>query len=106
VFANCGFDRETPTGGPEIMIPQNGVSFVTFDGGRDLKMAPTMNAMLRVDEVKDDRRHVSIANAPYPRSAAAKASALTSLKAGTLRLFRITANTHVAWAPRLRLLIQ
>jgi hypothetical protein len=95
VFANCGFDRETPTGGPGIVIPQNGVGFVLLDGGRDLKVAPTMNAMLRVDEIKDDqRRHESISNAPYPRSSTEKAPALTLLKSSTLRLFKITANTQ------------
>jgi hypothetical protein len=95
VFANCGFDRQTPTGGPGIVIPQNGVSFVILDGGKDLKVAPTTNGMLRVDEIKDDQRHQSITNAPYPRKATDKAPALTMLKSGTSRLFKITANSHL-----------
>lgn len=96
VFANCGFDPQTPTGGAGIVIPQNGVNFFIFDGGRDLKVAPAMNAMLRVDEIKDDRqRHQSIMNSPYPGKAADKAPALTMLKSGTSRLFKITANTHL-----------
>jgi len=95
VFANCGFDPSTPTGGPGIVIPQNGAGFVMLDGGKDLKVAPAMNVKLRVDEIKGDQRYESIANAPYPRSAAAKAPAVTLLKAGTMRLFKISADKHL-----------
>lgn len=95
VFANCGFDPQTPSGGPGIVIPQNGEGFVLLDGGSGLKVAPVLNDRLRVDEIKGDQRHQVIANSPYPRTALAKAPAVTLLKSGTLRLFKITANKHL-----------
>jgi hypothetical protein len=94
VFANCGFDRQTPTGGPGIVIPQNGVGLVLLQGGKDLKVAPAMKGMLRVDELKDDQRHEAISSALYPRKSTDKAAVLTLLKSGTARLFKIVANTH------------
>jgi hypothetical protein len=64
VFANCGFDPQTPSGGPGIVIPQNGESFVLLEGGGGLKVAPVQNDRMRVDEIKGDQRHQVIANSP------------------------------------------
>jgi len=100
VFANSGFDSQTPTGGPGIMIPQNGVRLVILDGGRDLKVAPTMKAMVSVDEVKEQQRHQAITDAPYPASNSDKTSALALLKSRTLRLFKLTANTHLGFGAK------
>jgi hypothetical protein len=95
VFVNSGFDPETPTGGPGIVVPQKGVSLVILDGGRDLKLPREVKAILRIDEIKEDQRHRAITDAPYPRRTTEKAPALALLKTGTLRLFKVAANTHV-----------
>jgi hypothetical protein len=101
VFANCGFDAQTASGGAGIVIPQDGVGFVMLDGGRDLKVVPAANVKLTVDEIKDDQRHQVIANSPFPRSTSAKGPAVALLKAGNLRLFKITANKHLAYGVKI-----
>ena len=105
VFENCGFDGETPTGGPGILVPQNGSTLVILDGGANLKVVPTGKAMLRVDEIKDDKRHQAITDAPYPSGTAAKATALALLKSGTVRLFKITANTQLGFGAKVEALV-
>ncbi len=95
LFANAGFSRETATGGPGIVVPQNGIGLFVFDGGRDFKVAPEVKDLLRVDELRGDQVQHAINTAPFPRSTAEKARALTLLKSGSLKLFRITANAHI-----------
>jgi hypothetical protein len=98
VFANCGFTRQTPAGGPGIIVPQDGVTFFVLDGGKDLKVGPAAGVPLRVDEIKDDqRRHESLTNARFPTDAKERASAVALLKGGSTRLFKITASKRLGW---------
>ena len=98
VFANCGFTQQTPTGGPGIMVPQDGVAFFVLEGGKDLKVGPAAGVPLRVDEIKDDqRRHESLTTARFPTNDKERAAAVALLKGGNSRLFKITANKRLGW---------
>jgi len=98
VFANCGFTAQTPTGGPGIIVPQDGATFFVLEGGKHLKVGPADNAPLRVDEIKDDqRRHEAVTNAPFPTNPKERASVLALLKSGSSRVFKITAGKRLGY---------
>ena len=78
--------------------PQDGATFFVLEGGKDLKVGPTANAPLRVDEIKDDqRRHEAVTNAPFPTNPKERASVLALLKSGSSRLFKITAGKRLGY---------
>ena len=98
VFANCGFTRHTPAGGPGIMVPQDGATFFVLEGGKDLKVGPAAGVPLRVEEIKGDQReHESLTTARFPTDAKERAAAVALLKGDRARLFKITAKERLGW---------
>jgi hypothetical protein len=92
---NFGFDRETPTGGPGVVIPYKGSTTVLLDSGKGLKLVSSVKNLLTIDEIKDQQVQRVMVEKRDHGSTDDKILDLVLVKSGSLRIFRITANALV-----------